>query len=95
MWVDPKSGQSTGRIRHPDSLLRAVHTLVDRSQVDAIAVVGRFPDDGDDTDDYRLGKVSVHVDFFPTLHVPILRINSIIVVNTFKIHFQEVDCSLV
>eukprot|EP00268_Persea_americana_P001977 TRINITY_DN10592_c0_g1_i2.p1 TRINITY_DN10592_c0_g1~~TRINITY_DN10592_c0_g1_i2.p1 ORF type:complete len:435 (-),score=77.29 TRINITY_DN10592_c0_g1_i2:536-1840(-) len=56
MWVDPKSGQSTGRIRHPGSLLRAVHTLVDRSQVDAIAVVGRFPDDGDDTDDYRLGK---------------------------------------
>ncbi|XP_030499273.2 uncharacterized protein LOC115714661 isoform X2 [Cannabis sativa] len=56
MWVDPKGGQSTGRIRHPDSLLRAVQNLVNRSRVNAIAVVGRFPDeDIEETDDYRQG----------------------------------------
>ncbi|KAB1999576.1 hypothetical protein ES319_D12G171500v1 [Gossypium barbadense] len=55
-WVNPTTGQSTGRIKHPDSLLRAVENLVKRSQVDAVAVVGRFPDDEvDDLDDYRLG----------------------------------------
>ncbi|XP_050230822.1 uncharacterized protein LOC126679856 [Mercurialis annua] len=55
-WVDPKSGQSTGRIKHPGSLLRAVQTLVNRCQVNAIAVVARFPDDDiDDVDDYRQG----------------------------------------
>ncbi|XP_059447906.1 uncharacterized protein LOC132179246 isoform X1 [Corylus avellana] len=55
-WVDPKSGQSTGRIKHPESLLRAVQTLVSWSGVNAIAVVGRFPDDDvEDTDDYRQG----------------------------------------
>ncbi|KAK7273797.1 hypothetical protein RIF29_14860 [Crotalaria pallida] len=55
-WVDPKTGQSTGRIKHPDSLLRAVQTLVNRSKVNAVAVVGRFPDDDtDDVDDYRQG----------------------------------------
>ncbi|XP_043702600.1 uncharacterized lipoprotein syc1174_c-like isoform X1 [Telopea speciosissima] len=56
-WVDHRSGQSTGRIRHPDSLLRAVHTLVNHSQVNAIAVVGRFPDDDvKEMEDYRQGK---------------------------------------
>ncbi|KAE8724554.1 heavy metal-associated isoprenylated plant protein 26-like [Hibiscus syriacus] len=55
-WINPTTGQSTGRIKHPDSLLRAVQNLVERSQVDAVAVVGRFPDDEmDDLDDYRLG----------------------------------------
>ncbi|XP_020235464.1 uncharacterized protein LOC109815226 isoform X1 [Cajanus cajan] len=55
-WVDPETGQSTGRIKHPDSLLRAVHTLVNRSKVNAIAVIGRFPDDDtDDVDEYRQG----------------------------------------
>lgn len=55
-WVDPKSGQSTGRIKHPDSLLRAVEKLVNHSGVNAVAVVGRFPDDGiEDNDNYRLG----------------------------------------
>ncbi|XP_050272134.1 uncharacterized protein LOC126715527 isoform X2 [Quercus robur] len=55
-WVDPKSGQSTGRIKHPGSLLRAVQSLVNRSGVNAIAVVGRFPDDDvEDTDEYRQG----------------------------------------
>ncbi|GMI99794.1 hypothetical protein HRI_003648700 [Hibiscus trionum] len=55
-WINPTTGQSTGRIKHPDSLLRAVENLIKRSQVDAVAVVGRFPDDEvDDLDDYRLG----------------------------------------
>lgn len=55
-WVDPKSGQSTGRIKHPGSLLRAVQSLVSRSRLNAIAVVGRFPDDDvEETDDYRQG----------------------------------------
>ena len=57
-WVDPKSGKATGRIKHPDSLLRAVQALCDRSMVNAVAVVARFPDDDiDDVDDYRQGKV--------------------------------------
>lgn len=57
-WIDPKTGKSTGRIKHPDSLLRAVQTLVNRSKVNAIAVVGRFPDDeSDDVDEYRQGLV--------------------------------------
>eukprot|EP00262_Sarcandra_glabra_P005109 TRINITY_DN16419_c0_g1_i1.p1 TRINITY_DN16419_c0_g1~~TRINITY_DN16419_c0_g1_i1.p1 ORF type:complete len:427 (+),score=49.38 TRINITY_DN16419_c0_g1_i1:170-1450(+) len=56
-WVDPKCGQSTGRIKHPDSLLRAVQTLVHRSKVNAVAVVGRFPDDDiEEVEDYRQGK---------------------------------------
>ncbi|XP_073146608.1 uncharacterized protein [Henckelia pumila] len=55
-WVDP-SGQSTGRIQHPDSLLRAVRILVERSRVNAVAVVARFPDDDiiDDVSGYRQG----------------------------------------
>lgn len=57
-WIDPKSGQSTGRIKHPESLLRAVQALLKRSQVNAIAVVGRFPDDDfEEIDDYRQGMV--------------------------------------
>ncbi|KAL0441212.1 UNVERIFIED_CONTAM: putative lipoprotein [Sesamum radiatum] len=58
-WIDPKSGQSTGRIQRPDSLLRAVETLVERSGVNAIAVVARFPDDDtdDDVENYRQGKI--------------------------------------
>ncbi|OWM86238.1 uncharacterized protein LOC116211511 isoform X1 [Punica granatum] len=55
-WIDPKSGQSTGRIKHPGSLLRAVETLVSKSKVDAVAVMGRFPDDDvGDSNDYRKG----------------------------------------
>ncbi|KAH9605377.1 hypothetical protein KSS87_014624 [Heliosperma pusillum] len=55
-WIDMKSGQSTGRIKHPDSLLRAVQCLVDQSQVNAVAVVGRFPDEDEDSmSDYRQG----------------------------------------
>ncbi|KAJ6795718.1 putative uncharacterized lipoprotein [Iris pallida] len=56
-WIDPKDGKSTGCIKRPDSLLRAVHTLVRESQVNAVAVVGRFPDeDVGEIDDYRQGK---------------------------------------
>ncbi|KAG6579238.1 U-box domain-containing protein 11, partial [Cucurbita argyrosperma subsp. sororia] len=55
-WIDPKTGQSTGRIRHPASLLRAVQALMKRSKVNAVAVVGRFPDDDvEETDNYRQG----------------------------------------
>ncbi|KAL3501858.1 hypothetical protein ACH5RR_036307 [Cinchona calisaya] len=56
IWIDPESGQSTGRIQHPDSLLRAVDTLLTRSRVNAIAVVARFPDDDIVDDEYRQGK---------------------------------------
>ncbi|WOK93457.1 hypothetical protein Cni_G02155 [Canna indica] len=55
-WVDPNCGKSTGRIQHPDSLLRAVHALVSKSKVNAVAVVGRFPDDDEGMEDYRQGK---------------------------------------
>ncbi|KAH7833198.1 hypothetical protein Vadar_004000 [Vaccinium darrowii] len=58
-WVDPKTGQSTRRIKGPDSLLRAVRTLINRSSVNAIAVVARFPDDDIQyVDDYREGTVA-------------------------------------
>lgn len=57
-WINSKSGQSTGRIQHSDSLLRAVGSLIKRSGVTAVAVVARFPDDdSDDIDDYRQGMV--------------------------------------
>ncbi|CBI26918.3 unnamed protein product, partial [Vitis vinifera] len=56
-WVDPKSGQSTGRIKHPDSLPRAVQTLVNRTKVNAVAVVGCFSDDDlKDADYLRLNQ---------------------------------------
>lgn len=56
-WVDPNCGKSTGRIKHPDSLLRAVDSLISRSQVEAVAVVARFPDDDlEEMEDYRHGK---------------------------------------
>lgn len=60
-WVDTKTGQSSGRISRPDSLLRAVGTLVERCGVNAVAVVARFPDDDsdDDVDSYRRGKVQL------------------------------------
>ncbi|XP_028553205.1 uncharacterized protein LOC110113289 isoform X1 [Dendrobium catenatum] len=55
-WINLKTGQSTGRIKNPDSLLRAVDVLVSQSHVNAVAVVGRFPDDLEEMDDYRQGK---------------------------------------
>lgn len=54
--IDPSTGKSTGRIQHPESLLRAVDTLVTGSRVNAVAVVARFPDDdGGEIDEYRQG----------------------------------------
>ncbi len=59
-WIDEATGTSTGRLGRPDSLLRAVDTLIKRAQVDAVAVVGRFPDDSvDELQDYRQGQVSL------------------------------------
>ncbi|XP_078175090.1 uncharacterized protein LOC144568591 isoform X2 [Carex rostrata] len=56
-WFDPKCGNSTGRIKNPDSLLRAVNSLVNYTDVNAIAVVARFPDDDlEDFEIYRQGK---------------------------------------
>ncbi|CAK9198407.1 unnamed protein product [Sphagnum troendelagicum] len=56
-WIDDATGTSTGRVGRPDSLLRAVDTLIKRAQVDAVAVVGRFPDDSvDELQDYRQGQ---------------------------------------
>ncbi|XP_078428499.1 uncharacterized protein LOC144700823 isoform X2 [Wolffia australiana] len=58
MWIDPICGKSTGCIGNPGSLLRAVDCLVRRSDVNAVAVVGRFPDDDIEgiDEDYRQGK---------------------------------------
>ncbi|KAG0606897.1 hypothetical protein M758_9G176800 [Ceratodon purpureus] len=56
-WLDPSTGTSTGRLGRPDSLMRAVDTLVKGARVDAVAVVGRFPDDSiNDLVDYRQGQ---------------------------------------
>lgn len=56
-WLDPRTGTSTGRLGRPDSLLRAVETLMKGASVDAVAVVGRFPDDSvDELVDYRQGQ---------------------------------------
>uniref|UniRef100_A0A0E0JDK6 Uncharacterized protein n=1 Tax=Oryza punctata TaxID=4537 RepID=A0A0E0JDK6_ORYPU len=56
-WFDPKCGKSTGSVGNSDSLLRAVEALVNRSDVSAVAVVARFPDDDpEDSDCYREGK---------------------------------------
>ncbi|TVU22077.1 hypothetical protein EJB05_31754, partial [Eragrostis curvula] len=56
-WFDPKCGKSTGSVGNSDSLLRAVDALVNHSDVNAVAVVARFPDDDpEDTDCYREGK---------------------------------------
>ncbi|CAA6674947.1 unnamed protein product [Spirodela intermedia] len=45
IWIDPACGKSTGRIGNP------------RSKVNAVAVVGRFPDDDiEGAEDYRQGK---------------------------------------
>lgn len=39
---------SWGTVSRPDSLLRAAKHLVDEAHVDAVAVVGKFPDDEDE-----------------------------------------------
>ncbi|BAZ90545.1 hypothetical protein NIES932_20450 [Raphidiopsis curvata NIES-932] len=52
------SGISWGTISNPDSLLRAAAKLVTTEKVEAIAVVGRFPDSmgGELAEKYRQGK---------------------------------------
>ena len=59
IWIDPDCGKSTGRIGNPNSLLRAVESLITRSKVNAVAVVGRFPDEDIEglAENYRQGKV--------------------------------------
>ncbi|KAJ3700792.1 hypothetical protein LUZ61_004497 [Rhynchospora tenuis] len=56
-WFHPKCGNSTGRVKNINSLLRAVSSLVSHTDVNAIAVVARFPDDdSEDFETYRQGK---------------------------------------
>ncbi|KAI5070522.1 hypothetical protein GOP47_0014865 [Adiantum capillus-veneris] len=56
-WIDGATGQSTGRLLHPDSLKRAVDSMLNETDVNAIAVVARFPDDSiEDINDYRQGQ---------------------------------------
>ncbi|KAJ7538094.1 hypothetical protein O6H91_11G033400 [Diphasiastrum complanatum] len=56
-WIDEKTGASSGRIQRPDSLLRAVDVLIKSAGVDAVAVVGRFPDDSvEELEGYRQGQ---------------------------------------
>ena len=52
--------KSTGSVGNSDSLVRAVDALVNYSDVNAVAVVARFPDDGlEDSDCYLEGKVTL------------------------------------
>ncbi|GAQ81337.1 hypothetical protein KFL_000770300 [Klebsormidium nitens] len=56
-WIDNETGKSTGRLWNPDGLLDAVKYLVDECGAEAIAVVGRFPDDAEEElVDYRQGQ---------------------------------------
>ncbi|GBG60703.1 hypothetical protein CBR_g12440 [Chara braunii] len=56
-WIDPRTGASTGRLGRPDSLMRAVRKLLEGDDIDAVAVVGRFPDDSvSDLEEYRQGQ---------------------------------------
>jgi hypothetical protein len=50
------SGISWGTISNPDSLLRAAAKLVTTEKVEAIAIVGRFPDSMEGEEKYRQGK---------------------------------------
>lgn len=57
-WIDEETGQSTGRLGNPDALLDAVRHLVRECGADAVAVVGRFPDDAEEElVEYRQGQV--------------------------------------
>ena len=58
-----KSGASWGTIGNTGSLLRAAEKLIDQFQVEAIAIVARFPDDTDSDvlQDYRQGKGVDHL----------------------------------
>lgn len=52
------SGATWGTIQHPDSLLRAAETLIQKAGAEAIAVVARFPDDegSEVLQQYRYGQ---------------------------------------
>jgi nucleotide-binding universal stress UspA family protein len=52
------SGATWGTIQHPDSLLRAVDTLIHQAKAEAIAVIARFPDDegSEALQQYRQGQ---------------------------------------
>lgn len=57
-WIDNETGKSTGRLGNPDGLLNAVKYLVSECGAEAIAVIGRFPDDAEEElVDYRQGQV--------------------------------------
>ena len=53
-----ESGASWGTIGNPDSLLRSAAKLINQAQVNALAIVARFPDDTDSQalEDYRHGS---------------------------------------
>ncbi|MCO5594424.1 hypothetical protein L7F22_048454 [Adiantum nelumboides] len=56
-WIDAATGQSTGRLLNPNSLKRAVDSMLNETDVNAVAVVSRFPDDSiEDINDYRQGQ---------------------------------------
>lgn len=52
------SGASWGTIKNPDSLLRAAEVLIKKARAEAIAVVARFPEEGDAIalENYRQGQ---------------------------------------
>ena len=53
-----ESGASWGTLEHPGSLLRAAERLINEAQVNAIAIIARFPEDEDTEalDAYRQGQ---------------------------------------
>ena len=52
------TGQSSGCLANSDSLMRAVDAMIRETEVNAVAVVTRFPDDSiEDIIDYRQGEV--------------------------------------
>ena len=58
-WINSETGQSSGCLANSDSLMRAVDAMIRETEVNAIAVVTRFPDDSiEDIIDYRQGEVS-------------------------------------
>ena len=58
-WINSETGQSSGCLANSDSLIRAVDAMIRETEVNAVAVVTRFPDDSiEDIIDYRQGEVS-------------------------------------
>ena len=57
-WINSETGQSSGCLANSDSLMRAVDAMIRETEVNAVAVVTRFPDDSiEDIIDYRQGEV--------------------------------------